>query len=308
MLKYRVITVSAVLMALILFIFSAHKMSPKLSAMPLTETVYTIPESSIDFSFSEEIIRINRNYRKETCSIGIGVLNDLSIWYSFEYLHNGINSPENKLGDSFFKIWCYIDDFYDILHTGFLIQFRIPSGVNAYTEAGWRNVSFGNNEIKIGPVFKIDIKDFIFLHLNLFYVFRQGPNEDFYGGFYFNLAEKETYKNIFGLNPRAENTFLSGSRLKNDYVINSMALNTNRFYPVIPFLEIYFSCRIHEKQNSLYDHLPVEGSGINPVFVSIGGKYFISEPAYFGFYYICNPKRVKNFIKDIFGFDFSLQF
>lgn len=299
---------SVVFTALILFFPTADIISGTLYAMPLTETIYTIPESSIDIGFSEEIIRINQNFRKEIYSLGIGVLPDLSIWYSFEYLHNSISKSENKLGDSFLKIWYYINDYLDILHTGFLIQFRIPSGINAYTDPEWRNVSFGNNELKLGPVFKIDIYNKLYIHLDLFYIFRQGMNEDFYGGFHINPAEKEMYTKILGLNPGADDTFLESKRLKNDYVINSIAINTNYIYPFIPFIEIYFSYRIYKKQNNEYDHMPMEGAGINPVFLSIGGKYFISEFTYFGLYYINNPKRDKKFIKDIFGFDFSLQF
>lgn len=300
----KTVTISAVILALISFPLTAEKSS----AMPLTESIYTIPEGSIDISFSEEIIRIDNNFRKETYSLGIGALPDLSVWYVFEYLHNGIGKSENKFGDSFLKIWYYIGDFKEILHTGFLFQFRIPSGVNAYTEPEWRNVSFGNNELKAGPVFKIDIANILYMHINLFYVFRQSPNENFYGGFYFNPAEKETYTKILGLNPYADGTFLEKARLKNDYIINSVAVNTEFFYPLIPFIEIYFSYRTYKKQNIEYDHMPIEGSGINPLFLSIGGKYFFSEITYLGVYYIHNPKKEKKFIKDIFGFDFSLQF
>ncbi|MBN2403386.1 MAG: hypothetical protein JXN64_13460 [Spirochaetes bacterium] len=304
---YKINKISA-LAALILFIF-CHEIR---AGLPLTETIYTIPESGMEISAREEILKLDNNFRRETYSVGLGVMPNLSVWYSMQYLHDKtINASSNKSGDSFLKVWLYLGDYFNSIHTGLLFSFRIPTGPNAYSEEKWRNASFGRNELKIGPVFKADINKSLFLHLNIFYVFRQGEDEGFYNGFYYNLRKKETYSKLFGLNFKSENTFLSGKRLKNDYAVFSMALNTDVLFPkisFIPFIEFYTSHRVYKKQNGEYKNIPIEGSGINPVFLSFGGRYFFSESIFLGAYYIFNPKKEKKFIKDIFGFDFSLQF
>jgi len=292
------------LTALILLCLSTESRA----ALNLTETIYTIPEGELSASFHEEAIRLDDNYRKENWSLGIGVLPYLSVWYSFDYLHKGIiDSGGSTLGDSFLKIWLYLGD-YKSIHTGLLLNFRLPTGPDAYSNSTWRNLSFGNNELKIGPVSKIDISKSIFLHMNIFYVFRQEEGEDFYNGFHFNILKKETYTNVFGLNFKSEDAFLSTGRLKNDYIICSMAFNTDIIYPLIPYVEFYASHNVYKNNSGENAKIQIEGAGINPVLTAAGGRYFFSESAYAGLYYIYNPRREKKFIKDIFGFDFSLQF
>ncbi|MFH0977578.1 MAG: hypothetical protein V1874_17500 [Spirochaetota bacterium] len=295
--------ISAVV-ALILFYFCTDIKA----SLPLTETIYTIPESEITVGLREEIIKVNNNFRKENYSIGFGAFSSITVWYSVDYIHNNIiNASSSKLGDSYLKAWFYLGDFFNFMHTGLLFLFRLPTGPDAYAESEWRNVSFGKNELKIGPVFKFDIYKSIFLHLNIFYVFREGEDEGFYNGFYFNLTKKETYSKLFGLNFKSKDTFLSGSRLKNDYAVCSTAVNTDIIYPIIPFIEFYASHRVYKKQSG-YENIPVEGSGINPILISIGGRYFFSNSLFLGTYYIVNPIREKNYIKSVLGFDFSLQF
>ena len=294
--------------ALIFFYFCAEIKA----GLPLTETIYTIPESEMSVSMRCEVLRLDDNYRRENYSAGLGLTGDVSAWYSLDYLHNGtFKASSNEIGDSFFKVWFYLGDYFEKLHAGFLLLFRIPTGPNAYTDEQWRNLSYGKNELKTGPVFRIDLHKSLFMHLNLFYVFRQGEGEGFYDGFYFNLSKKETYSKLFGLNFKSDNTFLSGGRLKNDYAVFSAALNSNIIYPqvsFIPFIEFYTSHRVYKKQSGEYENIPIEGSKINPVLISFGGRYFFSGSMFLGAYYIINPKREKKFIKDIFGFDFSLQF
>ena len=56
------------------------------------------------------------------------------------------------------------------------------------------------------------------------------------------------------------------------------------------------------------NNIPIEGSGINPLLLGAGVRYFPSEAVFAGCYYIFNPRKEKYYINDIFGFDFSLQF
>lgn len=291
-------------MALILFLFSTGLKG----SLPLTETINTIPEGRIEFTLLEEFPRLNECYRMETYMLGIGIQPYLSIWYSFNYLHKGFpESDKNAMGDSFFRVWIYSGDYFKgLLHTGFMILFRIPTGSDAYVDDTWRNLSFGNNELKTGPVVQLDIKESVFLHINLFYIFRQG-SDGFYNGFYIDPFEKETYTKLFGLNFQSEDTFFAKERLKNDYFNVSFAVNTDIVYPVIIYIEFFHSRRIYNKDYKEKD-LPIEGAGINPLLLSAGSRYFFTNNMFFGFYYVINPLREKNYIKDIIGFDFSLQF
>ena len=108
----------------------------------------------------DDIYRIEEDFRIETFYLGLGIISSLSIWYSIQYLHRGIyESSRNELGDSFFKLWVYLGDYYDdLLHLGCLCSLRLPTGKNAYSNEEWRNLSLGNHEIKIGPVIQLDVK------------------------------------------------------------------------------------------------------------------------------------------------------
>ncbi len=79
-------------------------------------------------------------------------------------------------------------------------------------------------------------------------------------------------------------------------------------YQVIPYIDFYLSHRVSPKNTSEYDKIQIEAVGVNPIFLSIGLRYFFSDYLFCGLYYIYNIKKEKKFIKDIIGFDFSLQF
>ena len=147
----------------------------------------------------------------------------------------------------------------------------------------------------------------IYFHLNVLYTFREGSSEDFYGGIYLNPLAAKTYQTIFGLNPFHRDSFLNSERLKNDFGTFALALNTDILYPFIPFVELYWSYRFYQGSISTSD-IPIEGCGINPFLFSVGGRYFFSHDIYLGVYSIINLVPQKNYIKSIFGFDFSLQF
>lgn len=301
----KVLGIGASLRALILLLLIP---SIAYSSLPLTETINTIPEGAVELIFQAEYLTEDTSdYRRESYGLGLGILSQLSMWYTLHYIHQeAVESKKNELGDTFLKIWYYIDDFFnDTLHLGFLAIFRLPTGKNAYEEEEWQNISLGNNELKIGPVFQLDLSR-VFLHINTLYVFREGEGEKFYDGLYINPLKKETYQKVFGLNFKSDDTFLEEERLKNDYIILSIAVNTDILYPVIPHVGFYYSSRLCREAST--QDLPIEGAGVNPVLVSLGLRYFFSESLYLGFYSIISLIRESNYLNEIYGFDFSLQF
>ena len=296
--------ISAICMALIFLCIHA---SPASGGMPFTETIHTLPEGAIETLFRAEVLRMDDFSRRERFGIGFGILPRLSAWYSVEYCHTSPDRGGGALGDSFLRIWYYCGEYFrDRFHVGISSEFRLPSGENAYVNPKWRNLSFGNPELKLGPVVQFDAGH-VFFHGNLFYVLRAAYEEGFYSGFSVNPAKGETWGRFFGLNPGSEEAFLYNERLKNDYVIVSCAVNTDRWYPVLPYCGIYCSSRVYKRTTS-YDELPMEGSGAVPVIVYTGVRYFISYQTYAGIFGAVNLHREENYVKEVMGFNFSLQF
>lgn len=284
-------------MALILFL----QITGLSASLPLTQTIYTLPESKIELNCREEFLRSDSNYRKEQYKLGIGLKPKVSVWYSFDYLHNGaFKTHDNEMGDSFLKLWLYPGNFFNnTINAGLLIESRIPTGTDSYADQRWKYLSFGNNELKIGPVIQAEPADKIYLHLNIFHVFREASGENLYSGMYLSPLRKETYIKVLGFNYRSDKTFFNSERLENDYVVLSCALNTEYPYPLIPFLEIYCSIPYN---------IDITNESAERYLAGLGARYFFTREIYLSFYYIYNLKAEKNNIKDISGFDFSLQF
>ena len=273
------------ILALILF---QQLLLISVSALPLTETIYTIPEDGIEILLHEEIHKINKHYRKDHIGIGFGILPDFSFWFMFDYLHGGVvKLNQSAMGDTFLKLWYYTGDWNnDTIHMGLLLQFRFPTGKNAYNNTKWRNLSLGNNEVKLGLVSQFDILKILYTHFNFFYIFRQGNNEDFYAGF---------------------EVLADAKKFKNDFLSFSIAFNTDLIYPVIPYAEVYGSFRFYRGKIKA-DDIPIEGAAIDPILISIGLRYFFSNSIFIGFYSILNPLWTENYTKVVYGLDFGVQF
>ena len=280
------------------------------ASLPLTETIYIIPENEVELSLREQVVDVERYYRRDRIGAGLGILPSVSLWIEFTYCtQDVIPGGKSEIGDLFLTSKFYIGDYWaSRLHSCFLLRIRIPTGQSAYSSEEWRNLSLGKNEMTIGPIFQLDFLDPLFIHFNLLYTFREGEGEDFYGGFYLNIFKGETWQKLFGLNPWGEDTFLETGRLINDYISLSIAVNTDIIYPVVPFFECYTSFRVSGSAGSL-DDLPIEALGINPVLLlSAGARYFFTESVYGGMYCIVNPLWQKDFIKIIYGMELSFQF
>ncbi len=297
---------SAILIALFLFLLAARP----LDALPLTETIYCPREGAVEVFFRAEVQRVDSFYQKEVAGVGLGVLYNFSLWARFEYVHKGFFTfKENEIGDLFLKGKFHIGDYAgNSIHPGFLLEFRFPTGKNAYSGTQWRNLALGVNEITLGPYCRFDVVEALFFHFNFFYTFREGQGEDFYGGFYLNIFDGETWKRVFGLNPRYDDTFLSNKRLRNDFFSVSLAINTNVLYPVIPAVEVYGSFRPSKSRIETND-VRIEAAGVNPVLLVSGDlRFFINRSLYVGLYCVYNPFQQKGFTKEVYGIEFSAQF
>lgn len=302
----RTVNISAIVIALMLFL----PLWNDARALPLTETIYMIPEYSVEIFFRDEIFQTDRYARRDSAGLGFGVTDDFSLWMSIDYLSQGpFRVTRSEIGDLFFKGKFFIGDYAgNDVHLGFLIELRFPLGKDAYGSTYWRNLALGRYELTFGPFARFDIVDLLFLHVNLFYTFREGRAEDFFGGFYFDITEKETWKKVFGLNPKEKDTFLSVNRLKNDYITAALAINTGRLYPFVPYIEFRGAVRVSRSHIDTGD-VPIEAARYNSFLMSVGLRYFFREAIYLGVYTVQNPIRVsqKGFIQAIYGLELSFQ-
>jgi hypothetical protein len=292
----------AAIAALVLFYPATARPS-----LPLTETIYAIPESEFEAAMGADIIRAGDVFRRERASLGFGVLDGLSVWYAVEYLDQVSGGDESGIGDSFLKIWyCLGSAAGNRLHGGLLAVFRVPTGPSAYDSSRWRNVSLGVSEIRSGAAVQWELAP-LYIHGAALYIFRQGEGEDFYGGFSGNPSRKKTWSSVLGLNPLHGDAFLYRDRLRNDYASVSLAANTLLLYPVVPFIELYFSHRVYRRETE-NDRLPIEGAGVNPLLGGGGCRYFITSRGYLEVYAVAALLRKSGYIREIFGISAALQF
>lgn len=279
-------------------------------ALPLAETIYMIPPSCAEVRLRDEVWQTDRWSRKDSAIVGFGAADCFSMWLQFDYLSQGpFRVKRSEIGDFHCKAKFYIGDFFnDDLHCGLLASVRFPLGSEVTSGGRWRNLAMGRYELRLGPFARADILNLVFMDVNIFYTFREGKGEDFWGGFYLDMTKKETWDKCFGFNPKADNTFFNAKRLKNDYLTLSAAWDTGYWYPVIPFIEVYSSIRVAKGKGDTAD-LSIEG-GMRTIFLMAAGvRYFVREALFLGFYTIQNPFRArqKEYISSVYGIELSFQ-
>jgi hypothetical protein len=280
-----------------------------LYSLSLIRNCYTVPDNKIDLRFKEEFLYTNSSNRKDNFSLNIGISNKTSIGFDFSLIHSKfyeINGGEP--GDILFNLWHFLGDFYnDSISSGIGIVVRIPTGQDAYINEKYRNLSFGNDELKLIAVISNKITNKDRMIFNVSYTFRAAKGEDFYSGFKFNPRKIDTYKSFFGLNPFAEGTFLEGERLKNDYAAIAAGFITLRLYPWIFYTEIYYSSRIYQGKDGI-ERINIEGDNVNPLLLSLGVKYFFSDSFYLEFAGILDLLQNDGYIKRRSEFSINIFF
>lgn len=273
----------------------------------LAEKIHTLEENTFEFSTGISYVRANALFRKEQVSFGFGLRDDISIFYSIDYLHRESEETGSAVGDSLLKIWYYAGEFaQDRVCWGIAAIFRLPTGPSLYANERWQPVSLGIHELKIGSVFQASLLSF-FLHANVFYIFRQAEGENFYGGFKFKPFDRESYTSALGCNPWHEGAFADKSRLKNDFASVAVSLLADRYYPLMFYLELYYSHRVAPRKEE-NDLIAVEGAGVNPLCIGAGLRYFISHATYLALYGIAHSNSHDVYIRWIAGFSISVVF
>ena len=243
------------------------------ASYPLTETIYTIPEGKISAGMSVETLQADRYYREEDFVIGLGILPNFTVWYSFMYYSDDLYTPSpGRLGDSFLSMWYYAGNYCNnTVHTGIIARFRIPTGKNVYTSSNYYPTELGRNELMAGPV--VQVKFWLLtLHANLFYVGRERPDESM---------------SLLGVNPTANDSFLSKRNTGNDYITCSLTAATDVLYPFIPHLGLCGARLMSASSLKAGDSEDVLMEGLAPVTAAVceaGFRYFFTYDIYLGIY------------------------
>lgn len=236
---------------MVLFCFS------DIYSLPLSRSCYTQLEDTIDLSLTEQFIYIEDMNRKDIYSLNIGIGSYTSIGADFSLIHTEpFEAKETVPGDILLNLWHFIGEYSDgSVKTGLGIVMRIPTGPDAYTDEKYRNLSFGNSELKITPVLSLNLSEKEILILNMSYTFREGEDGDVYSGIKNNLMDGET------------------DNLKNDYASISAGVITSRLLPWVLFSELYYSSGFNDSD----DGINIEGDEVKPLLFSTGVKYFVTE-------------------------------
>jgi len=205
-------------------------------------------------------------------------------------------------------LWHFTGEYFNgYIDSGLNIVMRIPTGPDAYTDEQCRNLSLGNNELKITPVISINLTGNEVFLLNISYTFREAGDENIYSGFKINPVKSETFKSCFGLNPFYKDSFLYHENLKNDYISISGGFLSSRLSPWIFFTELYFSSGIY-KGDYPREGGNIEGNKVNLLLSSIGIKYFFSDSFFIQVSEVVNLLQQDGYIKNTTEFTLNIFF
>jgi hypothetical protein len=278
---------------LVLFCFSGA------FSLPLTRTVYTLPEEKIDLALNQELIYIDNMNRRDNFVFNLGLPWDTSFGFDFSIIHyNYKEAGDGVPGDILFNLWHFIGDYFDgAVRTGLSLVVRIPTGPDAYVDERARNLSYGHSELTFSPVVSFSVSQYENLAVNLRYTFRERRGEDLYSSLNLNPFNSESYRSVFGLNPFYEDSFFEGEKLKNDYTSFSAGLITSRLHPWIFFTEVYYSSGFYNGKDK-EESINIEGDGVNPLLLSMGIKYFFSGSFFIQLSETVSLLRYEGYVKN----------
>jgi len=265
---------------------------------PLVKTIYTIPEGKVSAGARAQACQSEDWYRSEVFEIGLGILSDLTVWYSFTYYSGDLYQPApGRPGDSFLSVWYYAGNYFDnSMHAGFLARSRIPTGKDVYNAREYRPEELGNNQLLLGPVILLNPRK-VSIHLNFFYVFREQPGESM---------------SLLGINPRANDSFLSARKMSNDYVAGACSIATGVAYPFVLHGGIRAARLLSSSAVIAGDNRSVLVEGLAPlnaVACEAGLRFFVTDDLYIGLRGMYNLNHdVDHAVKRSAGFEFAWEF
>lgn len=291
--------ISAIIMAL--FVFMVTISSSKATGRPLTPSMYTVGEGSIEGYSGIDVIQTKSTFSKENMHVQTGILPGSDIRFSASLLQSNVHElSNNTIGDCAISIWHSFGLLCNIVAGGLLIELGLPTAPDAYYNEKTFPTELGFTTFSLHFVAAYNNHSMTLLFSGC-YTFIPEPGESVFEGLSFNVTRSSTWRSLFGLNPLRKDSMLYYRRLKDDIASFSLTA-VYEMFPVIPYLSFCLGDRINN--NPVYgEHgLPVLYKGYNDTLflvTALGVRYFFSEKTYIG------TGLVYNVLRD---YDYSLHY
>ncbi|RME91706.1 MAG: hypothetical protein D6767_04675 [Candidatus Hydrogenedentota bacterium] len=239
---------------------------PNLAGIEVTQKLYFVPNGELAL------------LREQNLFLSLGESVELGIHIPWtNYIVSQVKSS-SEVGDVAISLNFKTDWFKEFLLTNYYVEYNTGSGPEFDNLNNHPMLAYGYPEWRTGLIFFKKTKYFSW-HFNLFYVFR-GRSDDggrefsLLEGFYLNPFDKETYKRGFGFAAKHPDAFFYYKKLLNDNMEYRLAINSELFYPFVPFLELTFSHDFRRGEFSNVYPRKGPGSGYFRSQISFGTKYF----------------------------------
>jgi len=297
--QYEQKITSAIIMALFVFVVTiAHNQA---TCRPLTASMYTVDEGSIEGYAGIGLIQTKSAYTKECLNMNTGILPGTDIRFSASMLQGNIYElSNNTMGDCSIGIWHSFGLIFNTISSGMLIEVGLPTAPDAYynettfpTESGFTTFA-----LSFVAAYNNNLITMIF---SVCYTLIPQSGESVFEGLSFNVSRSSTWSSLFGLNPFKKGSMIYYKKLSND-IVSFSSTAVYDMYPVMPYMSFCFGDRINNSPVYGEHGLPVLYKGYNDTLflvTSWGIRYFFSEKTYIG------AGLLYNVLRD---YDYSLQY
>ncbi|MGB4268723.1 MAG: hypothetical protein WBK20_06030 [Spirochaetota bacterium] len=291
-----------------LFVFMVTISSSQTTGRPLTPSMYTVDEGSIQWYLGIDVIQTKSTYSKENIQVQTGILPGTDIRFSASLLQASLHELSNNImGDCAIGIWHSFGLLCNTVASGMLIELGLPTATEAYynettipTESGFTTFS-----LRFVAAYN---KDSLIMLFSGSYTFMPESGESIFEGLSFNVTRVKTWGSLFGLNPFKKDSMLYYRRLTDDIASFSLTA-VYEIFPVMPYLSFCVGDRINNSPVYGEHGLPVLYKGYNDTLflvTALGVRYFFSEKTYIGIGLEYNALRDYNYcLRYVIGIEAS---
>ncbi|MEJ5363041.1 MAG: hypothetical protein WHV26_13360 [Spirochaetota bacterium] len=290
---------SAIIVAL--FVFMVTIANSQATGRPLTPSMYTVDEGSIEGYLGMDVIQTKSTYSKETMHMQTGIVPMTDIRFSASLLQPTLQElSNNTIGDCAIGVWHSFGLLWNTVASGMLIELGLPTAPDAYYNEKTFPTESGFTTFSLHFVAAYN-KHSITLLFSGCYTFIPEPGESIFEGLSFNVTRSSTWSSLFGLNPLKKDSMLYYKKLSDD--IGSFSITfIYEIYPMMPYVSFCVGDRINNSPVYGEHGLPVLYKGYNDTLflvTSLGVRYFFSEKTYIGTGLVYNVLR---------NYDYSLRY
>ena len=282
---------SAILMALFYVIFIHGN---TIVSAPLTPSIYTVNEGMVEGSVSTDYVSAHSSFMKEKIVLNLGVMPKTNLRFTAGWLqiidNNSLSS--STIGDSSIGIWHSFGSLFNNFILGYYIDIGLATGQNAFNDETKYPTESGFSTVSWGLVGAYTVHNVTFIMAGKYELMPEDSSSVF-DGLTFNVADSNTWKRFFGLNPFSKDAMLYYKKFKNDIIAFSLTALYNG-YPVILYMSLSSGNRLNNRPVYGDHNLPILYKGYNDTIfmvVASGARYFFNEKTYFGAFLMYNIIR-----------------